>query len=67
MTWSRSRAGIAVHIRGPVFSDGGGVVDGMSDRNGAQIYTIGKQYRKIRHDRIVPIRAFTNGYTKVVT
>lgn len=33
----------AAQIRGPVFWDGGGVVEGMRERNGIREYTIGKQ------------------------
>ena len=33
----------AAQIKGPVFCDGGGVVDGMRERKGTRVYTIGKQ------------------------
>jgi len=43
MVWSKSSAESELQIMGPVFSDGGGVVEGRRERYGARRYTSGKQ------------------------
>ena len=53
-----------IQIRGPSFSDGGGVFDGISERNGTSAYAIGKKYKKNLHVLVVPKRSLILGYTK---
>jgi hypothetical protein len=43
VTWMKSSPVRAAQMRRPVFWLGGGVVEGIRDKNGISVYTIGKQ------------------------